>query len=206
MSQPGPFNAPPPKRGSGQTLVIVAVGVGLALFFCSGVTCGGLLFFVGRTKTTFAQVKNSIQQQVNPPLVAPQWANNWVTTEYLTRIYTESLDAVIADKQVIERLGKSIEPVNEADELFRRVANVEPGSPAAGGAPLNAVNVDRETIEYDIKGSKGEAVVTVEGSARWNRPPGFSDGFRAKKITVKFEDGTELEVPLPKEPEEPNEP
>jgi hypothetical protein len=188
----------------------VTVAIGLTLFFCSGVTCGGLLFLVGRTKTTLAQVTTSIQQQVNPPLVAPQWANNWITTEYLTRIYTESLDAVIADKQVVERLGKSIEPVNEADELYRRITETAAGSPAAGDAALAGavpyVNAGKETIEYDIKGSKGEATVTVEGSIRSMQPPGSFGEFRPTKITLKFKDGTEMDVPVQKEPEEPAEP
>jgi hypothetical protein len=200
MSQPGKFGPPmQPGSGSGRTLVIVMVSVGLSLFLCSGTTCGGLLFMVGRTKTTLAQVKNSIQQKVSPPvLVSPQWANNWITMEYLSRIYTDSLDAVIADKRVVERLGKSIEPVNEADALFRRTTDVSLGS-----APPGAMIHETETIEYNLKGSKGEAVVTVEGSQRSNLPPGNFGGFHAKKITVKFSDGEEIDVPVPKEESEP---
>ena len=203
MSNPNQVQPPPqPGSGGGRTLVIVMVSVGLSMFLCFAGSCAGVFLLVGRTKTTFAQVKNSIQQQVGPPvLVSPQWANNWVTMEHLTRIYTASLDAVIADKQVLERLGKGIEPVNEADSLFRRTTDVSLGS-----APPGAIVHDIETIEYNIKGTKGEAVVTVEGSARINRPTRFFGGIQPKKITVKFSDETEIEVPVPKEPEEPTEP
>jgi hypothetical protein len=186
-----PTAGQPPGRQSNRALLIVLLSVGLAtMLCCGGGVCGGLLFFVSSSKTTLAQVKASIRQQVDD--IAPASAQDWMVREQLTRAYTTSLDAVVADKQVIERLGDPVEPVNEPDSLFRR-ENTGMLSPTD------------ETIEFDVRGPKGAAVVrAVCAAARGGQ---FSYPWsRATEIKVKFSDGSEINVPPPQESEPPAEP
>jgi hypothetical protein len=184
MSAPTQFNSPPqqPGGGSGRAIAIVIVAVaGVSMFCCTGV-CAGLIFYAARSKT-IAQVSTSIQDQMPASVVA----NDWMVTEMLTRAYTMALDAVVADKRVIERLGEPIEPNNEPDKLFRRERT---GGLSPGG--------EEETIEFDISGPKGKAIVDVVTGAA--KTPAFSYPWaRAAKITVKLADGTKIDVPPPKE-------
>jgi cytochrome oxidase complex assembly protein 1 len=184
MNASSQFVPPPEQPGgnSNRTLIIVLVAVGLLclMCLCSGI-CGGLLFLVGRSKTTVRQVRTAIEQRDVSPLVQPQWAEDWMAMERLTRAYTTALDTVVADKQVTERLGNPVEPVMEAEKLFRR----EQSGPLTG---------EVETIEFDISGPKGKGVVRVTAGAA-NGPPGAYAWSRAEKITVVLRDGSEIDVP-----------
>jgi hypothetical protein len=91
----------------------------------------------------------------------------------------------VADKQVIEKLGKPVQPVIESEQLFRRERT-------------GALDNDEEAIEFDIAGPKGKAVVRVIGMAA-RGPPGAYPWSQAKKITVTLSDDTEIDVPVPAE-------
>jgi hypothetical protein len=191
MSNPQQFSPAQkqPASGSGRAVAIVLVSFGLVTMLCCGGVCGGLFLFVRSAPTTFAQVKSSIEEKMSAPLVQPKWADDWMAIEMLTRAYTTALDAVVADKRVIERLGDPIEPQNEPDKLFRREKQ---GSLGPQG----------ETIEFDISGPMGKAVVRVVTGAA--SAPAFSYPWsRATKITVTFSDRSEIDVPPPKEQDEP---
>jgi len=186
MSNPRQFGPPPQQPGGGHVVLIVLLSVGLASMFCCVGACGGLSLVNYRAPQAFAKVTTSIQQQMPAPLVAPNWADDWIAMEMLARAYTTSLDTVAADKQVIERLGQPIEPENESDQLFRRERK-------------GNVTAEDETIEYDIQGPQGKAVVRVVSNMAARAPvsPYSPEGFRPKKITVKFSDDSEIEVKSP---------
>ncbi len=187
MSAPTQFGPPPqkPGGGSGGTLLLVVLGVAaISLVCCAGICAGGLLLFTTRT-TTLEKVQAAIQEQIPAPLVAQRWEEDWMTMEQLTRAYTTSLDAVAADKRVIARLGEPIESASDDEKLFRRERK-------------GKLSAEDEDIEFDVKGPKGTAVVRVvctsaqglPGSFPWSRPT---------KITVKFKDDSEVDVPPPVE-------
>jgi hypothetical protein len=185
MSMPHQFAPPPQKPGSGnKTLLIVLLALGLvSMIACCGI-CGGLTFLV-RSKATFAGVKQSIEERINPPLVGQRWEQDWMVMEHLSRAYTTALDAVVADKRVVERLGQPVEPLLESDKLFRRDRT-------------GKMNSTDETIEFDVQGPKGKAVVRVETAPATGLPGSFP-WTRASQITVKLSDGTEIDVPPPVE-------
>ena len=169
MSTSPAFGPLPQKpAGSNRNLVIVLVSVGVAsMLCCGGGVCGGLLFVVGRSKTTLAQMKASLQEQLPAPLVAPRWEQDWMVMEHLTRAYTTALDAAAADKQVIEHLGQPVEPLFEADTLFRRERT-------------GTLSQQDETIEFDVQGPKGKGLVRVE-SGTATGPPGSFPWSRTRK-------------------------
>jgi hypothetical protein len=172
-----------PSRGGGNVLLIVLLSVGIASMLCCAGVCGGLSFVIYRTPKALAKVKAAIEEKMPAPLVAPNWANDWMAMEMLARAYTASLDAVAADKQVIERLGQPIEPVDESDQLFRRERK-------------GNVTAEDETIEYEITGPKEKATVRVVSNMAARAPvsPYSPQGFQPKRITVTFSDGSELEL------------
>jgi hypothetical protein len=102
----------------------------------------------------------------------------------LTRVYTTALDAVVADKRVIARLGDPVEPDIESDKLFRRERT-------------GMMTSEDETFEYDISGPKGKAVVRVVSSGGAVPSTGRRGLWLAKEITVKLNDGTTIDVPSP---------
>lgn len=152
----------------------VAVAVVLMVLLVMALGCAGLgagLFFVYRSaETPIWQAPGSIPL---PGRASPQSANDWMTSRTLAPVYTTALDAVAADQSVIEQLGDAIEPVQREDsnELFRRR--------------------DEKTIEFDIRGPKGTALVSVVASVAQN---GES---RVTKISVKLSDGSIVDVPPP---------
>ena len=188
MSQPSQFGPPQQQRagGGGHIVLIVLLSISLASLLCCGGVCGGVSFLYYRTPKALAKVKAAIDEQMPAPLVAPNWADDWVAMEMLARAYTASLDTVAADKEVIERLGRPIEPTGDSDQLFRRERK-------------GNVTTEEEKIEYDIAGPKGKATVRVVSNMSVGAPvsPYSPHGFQPKKITVTLEDGTELEVKPP---------
>jgi hypothetical protein len=81
---------------------------------------------------------------------------------------------------VIERLGEGLGADFEAEELYRRRRS-------------GALRPEGETLEFDVVGGRGSAVVTVEirGAGR--------DRFALESILVTLDDGTEISVPPPPE-------
>jgi hypothetical protein len=88
-------------------------------------------------------------------------------------VYFETQSAVEQDPQVIDRLGEPIEP-----DTYRRSVQ---GPLQRGG----------ETIQYDITGPRGKAIVSAVAVAE------AQDAWRVSKITVTFEDGSVVDVPPP---------
>lgn len=168
-------------------MLFVAVAIAAASLTCCGGICGGgLLLLTTTKKKTLKQVQAAIEDQLPAQLVPQRWEEDWMTMEQLTRGYTTALDAVTADKRVIERLGDDIEAVvSKNDKLFRRERT----------GRLSQVD---EPIEFDVKGPKGTAVVRVVCTAAQGLPGSFPWS-RPTKITVKFKDDTELDVPPPME-------
>ncbi len=182
MSVTAPTN-PPPQKPSG-TLFIIALGTLMSLVLVCGGACAGLLYYgANRAETLTERAVQAIDriQRGQPPLAAPP-VNDWMTSRVLAPVYTVALDAVATDGQVIERLGDSIGPSIEADELYRRKATGELS--------------DSETIEFDVNGAKGAAVVSVVATNQAGTP---WSAYRAAEITVTLSDGTTLQVPPPKE-------
>lgn len=175
-------------------LIVLAV-LGVAMLTC----CGGLgvlgAFFYTRAEKAAAQARVAFQPPVkpgplipipgNPPPVVPAWQSEWIAMAQLTPAYSAAVDAVAADSRVLEKLGEPIEPVNQVEQLFRR---------------QKSGNWDRsdETIEFDIQGPKGKAVVRVlAGQLLKSEMPATFGGMQPKSISVVLEDGTELHVVLP---------
>jgi len=196
MSSPSQFGPPgqqqPAGGGGGSVVLLVLLSVGAVSLLCCAGVCGGLSFVYYRTPRALAKVRAAIDEQITATLVAPNWAEDWIAMEMLARAYTASLDVVAAYKEVIERLGRPIEPENESDQLFRRERK-------------GNVTAEDEKIEYDIRGPKGKAVVRVVSnmSARAPISPYSSQGFQPKQFTVVLSDGSEIEVKPPVESTEP---
>jgi hypothetical protein len=181
VSIPSQFGPPPQQSGGGSGRAILAallcVGV-LSAVCCAGV-CSGLFVLISRSPRTLEQVTASIEERVNPES-SPRWIQDFVVSGQLSRSYTTALDAVAADKKVIDRLGEPIEPVGEADALFHREAEGE----------LKG----EETIGFTIKGPKGTAAVKVVAKTDPQRGV-----FHPDQIKVIFANVTEIEVPVPAE-------
>jgi hypothetical protein len=188
MSEPTQFHSPPkkPARDKGSTLLFVALGVaGVSLACCGGIGVAVLLLFTMRDSTR-KKVQAAIEDQLPAQLVPQRWEEDWMTMEQLTRGYTTALDAVTADKRVIERLGDDIEAIiGNNDKLFRRERT-------------GRLSQSDEPIEFDVKGPKGTATVRVVCTAAQGLPGSFPWS-RPTKITVKFKDDAELDVPPPAE-------
>lgn len=184
MHAPAPTNPAPPRRPA-STLLIVAVGTLMTMILvCGG--GGAALLYLGPHRAE--QALERIQRG-RPPIASPAVAD-WMTSRVLAPVYTVALDAVAANELVIERLGETIQPVLEEDELYRRTTSGELSG--------------EETIEFDIQGEKGTGVVTVVASSKLDgdnpvAPIMYDSGHRVVKITVTFSDGTKIEVPPPKE-------
>ena len=118
--------------------------------------------------------------------------------EMLARAYTKALDAVAADTKVMQRLGEPIEASSDSEKLFRRERS----------GTLSPIGED-EKFEFDVSGPKGKAVVHVTSNMARQGPMSVPaslyspEGFEPLKITVKFADGSEMEVKPPKEEPEP---
>jgi hypothetical protein len=172
----------------------LAVGLAISLMMvlvCGG-SIGGLLFFLARRGESVAQQTQAMIQQagVQTPLpIAPAPpVYDWMTARVLAPVYTAALDAVASHAEVSQRLGEPIEPIEDADELYRRV----------GTGALQAAG---EKIQFDIKGAKETAVVTVVADSQAaDSAPGMGySTYRAAEITVTFRDGSTVQVPPPKE-------
>ena len=96
-------------------------------------------------------------------------------TAQLLAAYSNAEIAVINDEQVIARLGEPIERTSEPERKS-----------------TGDLKTSGETFQFDIKGPNGTAIVS--GVAVADNGP-----FRVTTITVKFPDGTTLDVKPPEE-------
>jgi len=178
----------------------VLLSVGITSTICCAGICGGVFIYISRSGKTIKQVAASIQQQMPAPPATPipGWAEDWMVMEMLAKAYTKAIDAVAADKRVIERLGEPIEAASDSEKLFRR----------GRSGSLSPIGED-EKFEFDISGPKGKAMVRVISNMPQQGPVSVPaslyspEGFQPLKITVKFEDSSEIEVTPPKEESEP---
>jgi hypothetical protein len=191
MSAPGQFD---PSRGQasqkGGCAVLIIV---LALLGTMSLCCGvlGVAGFVlslrmGKQEGPKWQPPAFIQP---PPTVFASPVNDWLADRLLSPVYVTALDAVVMNPDVIEALGDSIAPPSGGEEgasLYRRVG-------------MGDLNPAGETIEFDIKGPKGAAVVSVLATGPDNvaGPPGGYVEYHVTKIKVKLEGGSEIDVPAP---------
>jgi hypothetical protein len=170
-----PASTPQPPSGGGGAVLVIVLGFLLIMVLGCGALCAGAFFVTKQAANWPGPSPIPL-----PGIAASPDVNDWITDRTLAPVYTTALDAVASNLQVIERLGDSIEPVQQDDTeaLFRRL---DSGSLKPGG----------ETIEFDIKGSKGTGIVSVVAT-------GVANGeFRVAKITVTFSDGATIDVPPP---------
>src|SRR5262245_30508262 len=199
MSAPRQFQSQPKRSGGGVATLVALLLLPVMVVVCGGL-CAGVLFVFTHHGQSLAQRAEEAFEQVAPPQLAlpagppvRQGVNDWMSQRVLAPVYTAALDAVTGNKKVIERLGKPVEPLEDADELYRRRIPANPDEIAGS-------NVKGTVIEFDIKGPKGGAVVTVVAAS--DAPQGQNTGWmalRATKILVKFSDGTSIDVPPPKD-------
>jgi len=177
--------------------VIAAAILSTMVVMCGGLVVGVMFYLAKRAVAFNRRVDAAIQQvqqisgspAVSPPMMAPG-VNDWWVQRSLAPVYTAAIDAVALHPDVVERLGEPVEPLEDAEELYRVMSNGAANSAPPGSLPGS------QTIEFDIKGPKGAAVVSVK-AATDNAQLGGT--YRATEITVKFNDGTEVDVPPPKE-------
>ena len=168
MNAPDPIRQQPPQTPSGLSgggvaaITIVAL---LGSLTCAGV-CAGIIYL------TVPSALNKAKVASGPP------ANDWWVSRVLSEVYTAALDAAVADKAVIERLGEPVETDVAAEDLFRRKRT-------------GALDASSETIEFDILGPKGTAVVTVDVAGAGAGP------LIVRSIQVTLSDGSVLEVTPP---------
>jgi hypothetical protein len=190
MVNPGQFGPPPAKPGgSGRLVLMIVLGVVGMLCLCCGVGCTGIFVFWSSSPRLAREVKTAIEEKFSSQ---PAWVNDFVAQGQLSPAYTAALDAVSGNEQVMKRLGDPVEAANETEELFRRKGKgqVKPG----------------EVIEFDVQGPNGTGVVSVvTGQPGYVQSSPFGiAGAGISAITVKFSDGSEIDVPPPKQaPDQP---
>jgi hypothetical protein len=184
VSVPKQYGTQHPSTGGGKTaIIVILLVVGLTAGLCCAGICGGLAFFY--TTVDVARLAEGKLQNDDAEPTAPSGVNDWIMRAQMSRAYTQALDAVTADKNVIAALGDTIESPNDPSNLFRRT----------NSGQLQG----EETIEFDIKGQRGSAVVTVVCAPAPYSPPGgmpggFEGGYQPQKITVTLGNGTKIDV------------
>lgn len=179
-----PDNPSLPSRGSNGRFVGAIVIAGIFLALGSWSLCAGIIY-VG-----FPSTQNALQQasqRIASKVTSPVGANDWWTARVLSQVYTTALDAAAADPTVIEQLGEPIEPRMQGDDLYRRK-----NTSLMDALPLDPQVQREDTLEFDIQGPKGSAVVTVVSSGNIN------GSLTIKTIAVTLSDGTLVEVTPPK--------
>jgi hypothetical protein len=185
MSVPNQFPTQQHRQSDSAAVVLaVLLGVGLmAVVGCAGII-GGLAFFYSRSSASLAQQQKAQRAvQKAQAAIAPD-VMDWIVRSQLSRAYTQTLDAVTSNKDVIAALGDAIDTTNDPNLLFRR-------------ANTGQLQPD-ETIEFDIQGQHGAAVVSAICAQAQIHPsamPGMAGGYSPKKITVTLKDGTQINVP-----------
>jgi len=170
MSTSGQPLPPPkePRRNSGTLLAAIVIAVLFMALGCAGACAGVLYLALPRARVALEAADIEV-----PGITVQPEMNDWMATRTLSQIYTTSLAAVVTNISVIEHLGEPVMADIEAEELYRRKNTGALGS--------------GEEISFDIKGSKAKGVVTVTAIGAEN----------ITKITVTFEDGSSVDLPLP---------
>lgn len=177
------------------TVTVVLAILGCTMFaFCAGLGLLGAVFYSRMDAKSGRTAIQSFPAQPAPaPLVAPAWQTEWIAIAQLTPVYTAALDTVLENATILEKLGEPLEPGDDPENLFRRQKSGD------------WTGVD-ETIEFDLRGSKGAAVVRVTAGSNVRQPGAFYQGIGPKSITVILDDGTEIDVPPPQQKPESPEP
>jgi hypothetical protein len=184
---PSPPAAPPvPDRPPGRLTpgcIAMLAAATASLFLCMGVITVAV-YSLRNPSLLPPSLQRTLEQSslLNPVAAQPTWdGNDWWTQRVLSQVYTVALDAVVANEEVIARLGDDVGPDYAVENLYRRTNT----------GPLQAT----ETFEFDLIGSKGNAEVTVTTGGG-----GMSDlqqQVQFREITVTFADGSTLNVPPP---------
>jgi hypothetical protein len=202
MSQPNAFPPPPkppqPKRGLSGAVIAILIIVPVTMLICGGLCAGVVALYTSYRWEMQRQAEMAgvgIGPSINflpgaPP--PPMPVDDWWTSRVLAPVYTVAIDAVAANKEVRERLGEPVEPLPDAEKLYRRKG----GAPVAPGGPGGQLGP--QTIEFDIQGPKGRAVVSVVAGSAESGGPGMG-AYRAMDIAVKFADESIIKVPPPQD-------
>lgn len=182
MNAQGTSNrSPQPSAAlSGGTIVALALGAIVATLLCGGIVGGTILWTVTRAPEMLEQANLPVPGFA-PPAPTRAAVNDWWIDRVLAQVYTTALDTVVADEQVIARLGEDVGVDIEADELYRREQT----------GPLAKI----ETIEFEIAGAKDKAVVTVTVTGSDSKD--LNTSLQFTDITVTLSNGSTIDVPLP---------
>jgi hypothetical protein len=166
MSAPSQFGPSPPSSGGGlSTLLIVVLVIVGALALACCGICSGCMFLGQRAVD-----------------VAKKVAEDELNYFFLQPAFLTALGAVLEDSRVSDRLGEPIQNKEESSRPYRRTSTGE-------------VNPAGEIIQFDIRGPKGTAIVSVVATQGETE----SAPYRASKITVTFSDGSVLDIEPPKD-------
>ena len=184
MNAQGTSNRSPQPSAAlnGGTIVALALGAIVATLLCGGIVGGTILWTVTRAPEMLEQANLPVPSFA-PPAPTRAAVNNWWIDRVLGEAYSTALDAVVSNEKVIEQLGEDVGADVEAEKLYRREQ--------AGDI------AKEETINFDIAGAKGRATVSVTVNGSDNSDLGQRMTFN--EITVTLKDGTEIDVPLPKD-------
>jgi hypothetical protein len=165
----------PSRALSRRVVVAIVVGATAATILCAG-GIGGLGYMAIPSARDALEEANLVPRGLAPAFNV----NAWTIQQVLGEVYKSSLEAVIGDENVVERLGAPIETDLTAPELYRR---------ASSALRLTS----EESIEYDLIGTKTRCTVNVTAKSMSAMHPGMPGPLRIQKITVTLEDGTVLE-------------
>jgi Cytochrome oxidase complex assembly protein 1 len=169
--QPSPSSRHPRGVIIGILLAVGGVGLSIMVLSCVGL-CAWFLFLArGKLASKLEKAGVRIPSIVSEP--PPTDWNDWMVRRDLTHLYQTSLESVVADKSLAEKLGEPVAPALEADELFRRTEK------GIGNG---------EHIEFEVRGPKAKGTVAVESDQ------GGSDGFQPARIVVTLSDGSTVDV------------
>jgi hypothetical protein len=202
-----PASQAPQVRPGTLAFLLAAALLSTVVVLCGGLAVG-VMFYLAKRATAFnrrvdaaiAQVQQiSGSSVVGSPAtsspVMPPGFNDWWVQRSLAPVYPAAIDAVASHPAVIDRLGEPIEPLQKGDEVYRIQRGGEDGAPLIGPAG-NYELPKSQTIEFDIKGPQGAALVSVKAETV---SPQYGGTYRATQITVKLSDGVQIDVPPPKE-------
>jgi Cytochrome oxidase complex assembly protein 1 len=179
MSNPPAEQQPTPSQPSRAlspaAVAALVIGAFLATIAVFGLCAGVVFLGTPAARDALEPITGPVPAvAVNPNV------NDWWTQRVLSEVYSGTVDKVIADKGVIEKLGEPIETDLASADLFRRLNTGE----------LNSAS---ETIEFDLLGPKTKGTVSVVAAGVGAGP------IQVKEIKVTLEDGTVIDVNPPAE-------
>ncbi len=173
----------PPGRLTAGCIALLAVATA-SLFLCMGVITVGV-YSLRNPSMLPPSLQRTVEQSslLNPAAAQPTWdGNDWWIQRIQSQAYTVALDVVVANEDVIQRLGDDVGPDYAAEDLYRRT-NTGPLRPT-------------ETFEFDLIGAKGKAKVSVTITGSGMTDLGQQE-IQFREITITFADGSTLTVPPP---------